>query len=535
MYVGSRFEGTGCQELSGEGKVLAPGFIDIHTHFDPQLCWDGAARPCLEHGVTTVVTGNCSLSLAPVRDRKAADKIVSMFNVIEDIKVATFDAAVPFAWEHFGEWLDFIRPKLSVNVAPLVGHSAVRLYVMGEDSQQRAATDEEIDAMCRIIEGAMEAGAVGVSSSYVDVDERARPVPSRYADLREKTKLAQAMARAGRGRHGHGPGVWEVVHSFNDRGGLKGDMDEHSSLRELGQISIESGAAVSYQPVILDKRKLQQTVSLLEDVRGRGGRLRGQIQVGDFVNHLRLSETNEWFMQVKHWGRNMWGRSKEDRLKAFADPREQDLLIKALEKDPKKKWFQSWWVSQVSHLDNQRYLRRRLGEIAAEEGKELGRVILEISLRDDLEAAFAFMAPKPLSTIADLVESSSSVFEFGASDAGAHVTQKCGTGETTDVLVNFVRGGAMALEKAVHELTGKAAELWGIADRGTLRVGNAADLVLFDLDQVKNCDLEYVNDVPGGQSRYFRHAQGFEAVLVNGTLVLVKDKYTGAKGCGSLV
>lgn len=127
------FTGTARETLDADGRILTPGFIDIHTHFDPQLCWDGLATPSIEHGVTTVVIGNCSLSLAPVRGEGAA-KIVSMFGVIEDIKKPTFDEAVPFSWESFSEYLDFIRPRLGINVAALIGHSALRFYVMGAES-----------------------------------------------------------------------------------------------------------------------------------------------------------------------------------------------------------------------------------------------------------------------------------------------------------------------------------------------------------------------------------------------------------------
>ena len=173
-----KISGNAKQKYNAKGQVVSPGFIDIHTHFDPQLCWDGFATPSLEHGITTVVTGNCSLSLAPIRNKAGADKIVSMFGVIEDIKKATFDEAVPFTWNSFPEYLDHIRPKLGINVGALIGHSAVRLYVMGEASQQRTATPDEIEKMCLIIEEAMAAGALGISSSYVDMDENGDPVPS---------------------------------------------------------------------------------------------------------------------------------------------------------------------------------------------------------------------------------------------------------------------------------------------------------------------------------------------------------------------
>ena len=173
-----RVDGDADQVIDADGQILAPGFIDIHTHFDPQLCWDGLATPSIEHGVTTVVIGNCSLSLAPVLG-DGSDKIVSMFGVIEDIKKPTFDEAVPFCWESFGEYLDFIRPSLGINVAALIGHSALRYYVMGAQSQERTATPDELARMCELVEEAMAAGAAGISSSYVDVDENMRPVSRR--------------------------------------------------------------------------------------------------------------------------------------------------------------------------------------------------------------------------------------------------------------------------------------------------------------------------------------------------------------------
>ena len=204
MHVGGGFIGAAAEEIDGTGRVLTPGFIDIHTHFDPQLCWDGRADPSLQHGVTTVIIGNCSLSLAPVADKHAADRIIGMFGRIEDIKRPTFEAAVPFSsWYgasgSFEAYLDHIRPGLSINVGALVGHSAVRMSVMGEESQQREATPREIADMAALIEEAMSAGAIGVSSSYADSDEFGNPVPSRFSSLDEKCQLAAAMGRSGRG------------------------------------------------------------------------------------------------------------------------------------------------------------------------------------------------------------------------------------------------------------------------------------------------------------------------------------------------
>ena len=230
-------KGRGRKEIDAANMAVAPGFIDIHTHFDPQLCWDSYATPSIEHGITTVVTGNCSLSLAPIKNRAAADKIVSMFGVIEDIKKRTFDEAVPFTWNTFPEYLDHIRPNLGINVGALIGHSAVRLFVMGAASQERPATPEEISLMCVLVEEAMAAGALGISSSYVDMDENGKPVPSQYADINEKVALAKAMAKSGRG-------IWQIVPFFPD---LNRELE---NIRELGDISIAAGIPCSLQPVL---------------------------------------------------------------------------------------------------------------------------------------------------------------------------------------------------------------------------------------------------------------------------------------------
>ena len=274
-------EGTGKQEIDASGKAVAPGFIDIHTHFDPQLCWDSFATPSIEHGITTVVTGNCSLSLAPIADRAAADKIVSMFGVIEDIKKRTFDEAVPFTWTSFPDYLDHIRPKLGINVGALIGHSAIRLYVMGAASQERVATDDEIAAMCAIVEEAMAAGALGISSSYVDMDELGKPVPSQYADINEKIALAKAMAKSGRG-------IWQIVPFFPD---LERELD---NIRELGDISLAAGIVCSLQPVLSSPTSphAEEIITALEAQQARGARVYGQVMPRCFDLNMRLSETS---------------------------------------------------------------------------------------------------------------------------------------------------------------------------------------------------------------------------------------------------
>ena len=513
-----KYDGEANETLDAAGSILAPGFIDIHTHFDPQLCWDGLATPSLEHGVTTVVIGNCSLSLAPVRGEGAA-KIVSMFGVIEDIKKPTFDEAVPFSWESFSEYLDFIRPGLGINVAALIGHSALRFYVMGAQSQERVATDDEIAEMCRLVEEAMAAGAAGISSSYVDIDENMNPVPSRFADLKEKIALAKAMAKSGRG-------VWQVVPYFPDIN------EELANIRELGEISLAAGVPCSLQPVLSSPTspKAAEIMEALEAEQARGARVYGQVMPRCFDMNMRLAETSMLLYALPSW-KAIMDQPKSERGALFADPDTRQKLVTEMKKAEGMSGALPFLVvGEVTSPDNQAYAGRSLAEIAQTEGRELGEIILDISLRDDLNAEFKLMnvlnADK--ASVAELIDHP--LLHFGASDAGAHITQFCGTGDTTHMLEHYVRDTErMPLERAVHRMTGEVARDWGISDRGTIEPGKAADLVLFDMESLHCGAEEFVDDFPGEASRYVRRSTGYEAVIVNGDVVWRDGAYTEAR------
>ena len=513
-----RGTGRGKQEIDGAGAILAPGFIDIHTHFDPQLCWDGLATPSIEHGITTVVIGNCSLSLAPIKPEGRA-KIVSMFAVIEDIKKPTFDAAVPFSWETFAQYLDFIRPTLGINVGALIGHSAVRLYVMGAASQQRVATDEEIERMCAIVEAAMAAGALGISSSYVDIDENMQPVPSRYADLREKIALCKAMAKSGRG-------MWQVVPYFPD---LQQELD---NIRELGDLSIAAGIPCSLQPVLSSPTSpnANEIIEALEAQQKRGARVFGQVMPRCFDLNMRLSETSMLLYGLPGWKKIM-DMPLKDRAGIFGNADTRTALVAEMKNAQGMSGALPFLsVGKVKSPNNERYRGRYLAEIAQTEGKELGEVILDLSLEDGLDTEFQLknVINADKAAVARLIEHP--LCHFGASDAGAHITQFCGTGDTTHMLEHYVRDtGHVTLERALHRMTGEVAADWGIRDRGTLQPGKAADLVLFDLDRLACGAEELVDDFPGEARRYVRRATGYRAVIVNGEVALRDGEYTAAR------
>ncbi len=503
--------------IDAAGRVVSPGFIDIHTHFDPQLCWDGLATPSLEHGVTTVVIGNCSLSLAPVKPEGTA-KLISMFQVIEDIKKPTFDAAVPWCWETFPEYLDFIRGKLGVNVGALIGHSAVRAYVMGAASQERAANAAEIDEMCRIVEEAMAAGALGISSSYLDMDENMRPVPSRYAEIDEKLALAKAMSASGRG-------VWQVVPYIVDPDQL---LD---NIRELGDISLAADIPCSLQPVLgSGGRALDDQVRALTEQHERGARVYGQTMPRTFDMNMRLSETSMLLFGYPTW-KSIMDLPASERAAEFGDPAKRQALVE--EMVPRENsifGIGHMRVGDVKSKQNEQYQGRTVNEIAEAEGKRIGDVVLDLSLRDDLDTEFKLegVVNADQDAVARLIDSP--LCHFGASDAGAHITQFCGSGDTTYMLSHFVReAGTMPLERAVHRMTGEVARDWGIRDRGTLEDGQAADIVIFDAGRVAITKDEFVDDFPGEARRYVRRAEGFDRVLVNGEQVYGTEGYTSAR------
>ena len=507
-------EGDALETIDAKDLVVSPGFIDIHTHFDPQLCWDGHATPSIEHGITTVVTGNCSLSLAPIRGKEDADKIVSMFGVIEDIKKTTFDEAVPFSWQSFPEYLDHIRPKLGINVGALIGHSAIRLFVMGPESQEREATQEEISKMCDIVREAMRAGALGISSSYVDIDENGDPVPSRFAGFDEKVALAQAMGESGRG-------IWQVVPYFPD---MKQQLD---NIRELGDISLAANVPCSLQPVLSSPTSpnAEELIEALEKEQARGARVFGQTMPRCFDLNMRLSETSMLLYALPRW-KNIMDLPREQRLEQFKEQK-SELVSEMKDAKGMSGSIPFLKVGSVKSDENQRYQGQYLGAIAQEENKELGEVILDLSIRDNLDTEFQLqnVINADKQAVAKIV--SHPLCHFGASDAGAHITQFCGTGDTSHLLQHYVREtSTFSLEEAIHKMTGELAVDWGLADRGTLEEGKAADIVIFNSETVSVGKEEFVDDFPGEARRYVRKSEGYDVVIVNGAIAYQDGRYT---------
>lgn len=511
----------GAAELDAGGKVLAPGFIDIHTHYDPQLCWDRLATPTPEHGVTSLVMGNCSIGMAPVRPEHRR-KLVSLFGSVEDMESALLERTVPFAWESVAEYLAWQGRELGPNVGVLVGHAVLRLYVMGDAAQQRAATDDEIARMAALLEEALQAGALGLSFSFAHLDEAGHELPCHYADRRERLALLQAMARAGRG-------VVEVAPQLlNPDEGLR-------QLDEFGELSLETGVMVSLSPLLQSRGRREAWRELLarfEHWQARGAKLFAQTQVRPLDFTIRLSQGSAILAKMPGW-RALLDLPVAERIRRFSDVAVRQALQHEIDTAPGMAGLAGTFVVKRAMNAAHRALEgRRVREIAEERGQSFTDTLVAIALADDLETEFnQAVAHTDAAIVGDLLDHPA--VHIGSADAGAHITQFSGAGDSGLLFERYVRErGRMTLERAVQRLTADLAGAWGLRQRGALRPGWFADLVLFDADTIGRGDELWADDLPGGSGRYVRGARGIERVWVNGQLLVDQGRYTAARpGC----
>lgn len=513
-----KVDGRGAREIDAHGHVLAPGFIDIHTHYDPQFCWDRNATPSPEHGVTTVVMGNCSIGLAPLK-KQDAPRLIGMFGSVEDMDSDLLKNAVPFTWETYDDYVRYLKQGLGPNLGVFVGHSALRLYVMGAASQERAATDDEIVKMARVLREAMNAGAFGMSLSYAHLDERGHHLPGHYADRRELEALARVIAAADRGMIQVAPNVF--------------DHDGFNQIDFFGQLSLDTGVSCTLSPTLQtpgNGNVWWKVLMRYEVWRSRGAKLYTQSQVRPLDISVRLSEGSVALSKLASW-RHILGLPLAQRIAEFKKPEHREALRNELAgSDFVMGLVAAMTVRKTTAADNAKYVGRRLTDIAAEEKRAVSDVLLDIALRDDLDTMFVLQNVIHADTPAVALLLSYPGLHIGSGDAGAHIQQFAGAGDTCYLFERFVRAeGVMSVERAVQRLTSDIARDWRIKDRGLLQAGKLADLVIFDPDTIVRGEEEWVNDVPGGLGRYVRHPTGIDAVIVNGELLVQDGAYTDAK------
>ncbi|HPG26295.1 MAG TPA: amidohydrolase family protein, partial [Myxococcota bacterium] len=494
------------------GLVLAPGFLDPHTHFDAQLTWDGLAQPSLEHGVTTVIPGNCSLSLAPLRSAHR-EFLGAVFRQIEEMPKSAFDAGLRWTWESFGEYVEAIAPGLGLNVAPLAGHSLLRLFVLGYESRDRASTPEEVRALQDLLRRSLDEGALGMSTSFSDVDHEFRPVPSRLATLAELDALCAVLGERGR--------PLQVLPEFWEADLLRTRIDM------LAELSLRHGIPVHFSPLFESEATpglVEAALERLELQARRGARVTAQMQTRPIDITFDASQASAVFAAMPLWmGTLMQG--PEAIRKAFSDPSTRKALVADSETENRPIAL-SFTLAQTrlsaAKGASRSDVGRTLGEIARERGVHPAEVLMDVSLAEDLAARFtaASLAHADESKVGPAL--THPLVQIGAGDGGAHVARFATYGDTGHLFARFVRANPVFdVEGAVKRLTKDIADAWGIADRGRLAKGLAADLVLFDPDTIDRGPEELAFDLPGGGDafRFVRRARGVKEVFVAGTSV----------------
>ncbi len=507
--VGGNLRGT--REFDASGQVVAPGFIDIHTHYDAQVFWDPWLTPSSFHGVTSVIAGNCGFSIAPIRS-KDVGLLARTLQHVEDMSFDTLSVGVPWdEFESFPQYLDAIeRRGTALNFGCYVGHTAVRLFVMGDASYEREATSEELARMQAVVAEAIDAGAAGfaTSASPTHNGDGGRPVPSRVGDLDELRALMAPLRDAGRG----------VVAL------LPADVISH---KQVGELQQEVGRPVTWTALLTVKGYPyhEKVIERNDEARARGVEVWPQVSCRPLVFQMNMSEP--FTLNSRPSFARLMDLSTEDRMAAYRDPAWRASTWDELSGGGAGGFLPFNWpsVSVAESEARPELVGRGVVELSAELGCTPLDVMLDVSLDDKLETRFlSVLANDDADGIAWLLPRDNVL--LGLADSGAHVSQLCDACFATDLLGTWVRDrGVMPLERAVHKLTGEPAAVYGLADRGTLEVGKAADIAVFDPDTVAPGPLRRLRDFPADGERLTADAPvGMTHVLVNGVPIRVDNR-----------
>jgi N-acyl-D-aspartate/D-glutamate deacylase len=505
-------------EIDATGAVVAPGFIDSHTHFDATIYWDPMCDPMPQHGVTTVVAGNCSLGLAPVRPQDRLEQ-VEVYSFIEDMPADVLNAAIPWDWESYEEYAASLgRQKLGVNLACFVGHSQIRSYVMGTAAWERTATPDEVAAMAAELDKALAAGALGLSFSLFDKDREGRRVPSSLADDAELDALISRLGA-------HGASLQFVP----------GDSPDLivSHLEWLGTFLGRYDVTGFYNAMVHTvggEERTRRIIGCLEALKANGVRIYGMASPRLFELSIGFEGTI-CFMAVPAWNQLALAPIEEQRrLIGDADWRVQARSDADTYHSPMFPFARPdlLRIGSVGKPELQPWIGRSLAELSAERGGHVSDMLADWLAENDFATSFTFaVANTEPVEVARLL--TSPVAFVSGSDAGAHLQMFCAAGDATLLLTRYVHErGDFSLEAAVHELTGRQASLLGLHDRGVLFEGKAADLVVFALDELTYAPQRLVSDVPGGRARLTRDPGGYRATIVGGEVVQAGGKATGA-------
>ena len=510
-----KVNGEARQVLNADGLVVAPGIIDNHTHYDAQVTWDPLCTYSCYHGITTAVMGNCSLAMAPAH-REDREMLSGVLSHVEAIPLEAIQAGVDWSWETIPEYLNALDRRLGINVAALIGHSAVRRYVMGEASQERHATDDEVAAMKAIVREGLEAGAVGISfeRNLRHFDWNGRLAPTNLASEEEIFAVAAVADEVGRG-----------VIQFG------GDRSISTRLAKASRRPVFYGN-ITQQAVAPDKWRKQ--LGEAEHLMRQGYRAYQFVmpRPGDLRYTLK---TAQHFDAMATW-KNVMLLPLDLRTQAFRDPETRAKLHREAVETPMdtnragdftRRWDLQF-VFKPALAKNQHLKGKSVAEIAREQGRDVLDAFLDLSLEENLETEFErHEVNSDEAAMTALLTSPYTV--IGQSDGGAHVVFRTDYSYSTYLLSHWVREKEiMSLEDAIRKLTFVPASLFGFSDRGLVRPGLAADLMVFDPDTIGPLEPGEAHDLPGGARRRKQLAKGIEWTLVNGQVLIEKGEHTGA-------
>jgi N-acyl-D-amino-acid deacylase len=512
-----KISGAATETIDADGLFVSPGIIDLHTHYDAQPFWDKLCTSSVWHGVTTVLTGNCGLTLAPLRPEHR-ETMLATFCCVEDLPVRSLASVLPWSWESFGEYLDAIDQGLGVNMMPLVGHNPLRLGAMGAAAWDRTATPDELAAMQGSLRGALEAGAWGWSTtaSPTHAGTRGEPVPTRLADNAERVALGRTLGEFNRG-------IIEILPPSV----TKPDEADRAHLRD---VALTSGRPVFF--LVADAESRSYVEGAAED----GAQLYALLRAIPFNPKFTLKKTT-FFTSLEGWD-VLVAKPFEEKLAALADPERRAQLREAAMQRQRRRpgvpgRFVPWAsivVNKVALAKNKGLEGRGLVSLAEEQGKHVADVMLDLALEERLETEFQ-LRTRSRETEAELAEFVKTGHALPSqTDAGAHLnTNPCTAGESSYVLSEWVRERRLlTLEDAVRRFTFQPARIMGLRDRGLVREGLAADLMVFDPSRIALKEDEVSYDGPGGVPRRVQGVHGVHHVIVGGQVVLDQGKHTGA-------
>lgn len=512
-----KIRGPAATTIDADGLFVAPGIIDLHTHYDAQPFWDKLCTSSIWHGVTTVLTGNCGLTLAPLRPEHR-EAMLATFCCVEDLPVRSLATVLRWSWETFDEYIDAIDHGLGLNMMPLVGHNPLRLGAMGKAAWERAATPDEIATMQQLLRASLEAGAWGWSTtaSPTHAGPSGEPVPTRLAGTDERLALGRTLGEFNRG-------VIEILPPSV----AQPDEADRQHLRE---VALTSGRPVFF--LVFDA----ETRGYLEGTAREGAQLYALLRAIPFNPRFTLKKTT-FFGNLDGWDAVMH-KSLEERLAVLSDPEKRGELRETAMKRQRRRpgvpgRFIPWpaiVVSNVALAKNRSLVGRRLAELADEQGKHVADVMLDLAVEERLETEFQLVTRSADAEVAlaEFVKTGHAL--PSQSDAGAHLnTNFCTAGESSYVLGEWVRERQLlSLEDAIRRFTFQPARIVGLPDRGLVREGLAADLMVFDLARIGVKEDEVSHDGPNGAPRRVQGAEGVDYVVVGGQLVLDHGKHTGA-------